>query len=56
MTRQELRHQGEAMLRTLFGSTTQPAGLANLLTDDSARRARVVHRWAAMLDEALAEG
>jgi 4-carboxymuconolactone decarboxylase len=33
MTRQELRHQGEAMLRTLFGSTTQPAGLANLLTE-----------------------
>jgi 4-carboxymuconolactone decarboxylase len=33
MTRQELRHQSEAMLRTLFGSTTQPAGLANLLTE-----------------------
>jgi 4-carboxymuconolactone decarboxylase len=33
MTRQELRHQGEAMLRTLFGSTTQPAGFANLLTE-----------------------
>jgi len=31
-------------------------GLANLLTDDSARRTRVVSRWAAMLDEALAEG
>ena len=30
-------------------------GLANLLTDDSARRTRVVHRWAAMLDEALGE-
>jgi AcrR family transcriptional regulator len=30
-------------------------GLANLLTDDSARRARVVRRWAAILDEALAE-
>lgn len=30
-------------------------GLANLLTDDSARRARVVHRWAAILDAALAE-
>lgn len=30
-------------------------GLANLLTDDSARRARVVRRWAAMLDEALGE-
>ena len=25
MTRQELRHQGEAMLRTLFGSAAQPA-------------------------------
>lgn len=33
MSRQELRKQGEAMLRTLFGSTTQPAGLANLLTE-----------------------
>jgi 4-carboxymuconolactone decarboxylase len=33
MTRQELRHQGEAMLRTLFGSAAQPAGLANLLTE-----------------------
>ncbi len=33
MTRQELRHQGEAMLRTLFGSTAQPAGLAHLLTE-----------------------
>jgi 4-carboxymuconolactone decarboxylase len=33
MTRQDLRHQGEAMLRTLFGSTAQPAGLANLLTE-----------------------
>lgn len=30
-------------------------GLANLLTDDSARRARVVHRWASILDAALAE-
>jgi len=30
-------------------------GLANLLTDDSVRRARVVRRWAAMLDEALDE-
>lgn len=30
-------------------------GLANLLTDDSARRARVVRRWAAILDAALAE-
>jgi AcrR family transcriptional regulator len=30
-------------------------GLANLLTDDSARRTRVVRRWAAMLDEALGE-
>jgi hypothetical protein len=28
-------------------------GLANLLSDDSARRARVVRRWAAILDEAL---
>ena len=33
MTRQELRHRGEAMLRTLFGSPTQPAGLAHLLTE-----------------------
>jgi 4-carboxymuconolactone decarboxylase len=33
MTRNDLRHQGEAMLRTLFGSTAQPAGLANLLTE-----------------------
>jgi 4-carboxymuconolactone decarboxylase len=33
MTRHELRHQGETMLRTLFGSTAQPAGLANLLTE-----------------------
>ncbi|HET9171887.1 MAG TPA: TetR/AcrR family transcriptional regulator [Actinospica sp.] len=30
-------------------------GLANLLTDDSARRARVVRRWSAMLDAALAD-
>jgi AcrR family transcriptional regulator len=30
-------------------------GLANLLTDDSARRARVVRRWAAILDAALAQ-
>ncbi|MET9146730.1 TetR/AcrR family transcriptional regulator [Streptomyces sp. NPDC004042] len=28
-------------------------GLANLLTDDAARRDRVVAQWAAMLDEAL---
>jgi alkylhydroperoxidase/carboxymuconolactone decarboxylase family protein YurZ len=35
MTRQDLRHQGEAMLRTLFGSGAQPAGLANLLTEAS---------------------
>jgi 4-carboxymuconolactone decarboxylase len=33
MTRQDLRHQGEGMLRTLFGSAAQPAGLANLLTE-----------------------
>src|ERR1700677_795935 len=33
MTRHDLRHQGEAMLRTLFGSAAQPAGLANLLTE-----------------------
>jgi 4-carboxymuconolactone decarboxylase len=33
MTRHDLRHQGEAMERTLFGSTAQPAGLANLLTE-----------------------
>ncbi|HEX4789206.1 MAG TPA: TetR/AcrR family transcriptional regulator [Actinospica sp.] len=30
-------------------------GLANLLTDDSARRTRVVRRWAAILDAALAQ-
>ncbi|MCZ7414855.1 TetR/AcrR family transcriptional regulator [Streptomyces sp. WMMC897] len=29
-------------------------GLANLLTDDSARRARVVTQWATLLDQALA--
>jgi 4-carboxymuconolactone decarboxylase len=33
VTRNDLRHQGETMLRTLFGSTAQPAGLANLLTE-----------------------
>jgi 4-carboxymuconolactone decarboxylase len=33
MTRHDLRDQGEAMLRTLFGSAAQPAGLANLLTE-----------------------
>jgi 4-carboxymuconolactone decarboxylase len=33
MTRHDLRHQGEAMSRTLFGSAVQPAGLANLLTE-----------------------
>ncbi|HBK05902.1 MAG TPA: hypothetical protein DDZ81_08545 [Acetobacteraceae bacterium] len=33
MTRQDLRQQGEAMLRTLFGSAAQPAGLAHLLTE-----------------------
>jgi 4-carboxymuconolactone decarboxylase len=33
MTRQDLRHQGEAILRTLFGSDSQTAGLANLLTE-----------------------
>ena len=33
MTRQELRHQGEAMLRTLFGSVGQPPGLSHLLTE-----------------------
>jgi 4-carboxymuconolactone decarboxylase len=32
-TRQELRHQGETMLKTLFGSAAQPAGLAHLLTE-----------------------
>ena len=29
-------------------------GLANLLTDDSRRRDRIVAQWAAMLDVALA--
>ena len=33
MNRHDLRHQGEAMLRTLFGSAAQTAGLANLLTE-----------------------
>jgi 4-carboxymuconolactone decarboxylase len=33
MNRNDLRHQGEAMLRTLFGSAAQPAGFANLLTE-----------------------
>jgi 4-carboxymuconolactone decarboxylase len=33
MTRHDLRHQGETMLRNLFGSTAQTAGLANLLTE-----------------------
>jgi 4-carboxymuconolactone decarboxylase len=33
MTRGDLRRQGETMLRGLFGSTAQPAGLANLLTE-----------------------
>lgn len=33
MTRHDLRHQGEVMLRTLFGSVAQPAGVANLLTE-----------------------
>jgi 4-carboxymuconolactone decarboxylase len=33
MTRQDLRHQGETMLRTLFGSVAQPPGLGHLLTE-----------------------
>ncbi len=33
MTRQDLRHQGETMLRTLFGSASQTAGLGHLLTE-----------------------
>jgi len=33
MDRHDLRHQGDAMLRTLFGSSAQPPGLANLLTE-----------------------
>jgi 4-carboxymuconolactone decarboxylase len=33
LDRQALRHQGDAMLKTLFGSATQTAGLANLLTE-----------------------
>jgi len=28
MNRQDLRHQGEAILKTLFGSTAQTAGWA----------------------------
>jgi AcrR family transcriptional regulator len=31
-------------------------GLANLLSDDSARRARVVRRWARIIDDALGAG
>ncbi|HVY15466.1 MAG TPA: carboxymuconolactone decarboxylase family protein [Rhodopila sp.] len=33
MTRQDLRHQGETMLRTLFGSAAQTAGFGHLLTE-----------------------
>lgn len=33
MTRQDLRHQGETMLRDLFGSAAQTAGLGHLLTE-----------------------
>jgi 4-carboxymuconolactone decarboxylase len=33
MTRRELRAQGEATLKSLFGSTEQTRGLANLLTE-----------------------
>jgi 4-carboxymuconolactone decarboxylase len=33
VTRHEVRQQGEAMLRSLFGSAAQPAGLAHLLTE-----------------------
>jgi alkylhydroperoxidase/carboxymuconolactone decarboxylase family protein YurZ len=33
MNRQELRHQGEAMLKALFGSTAQAAGLGHLVTE-----------------------
>lgn len=33
MTREDLRQQGQAVLNTLFGSATQPAGLGNLLTE-----------------------
>ncbi len=33
MTRQMLRRDGEATLQILFGSTAQPLGLANLLTE-----------------------
>jgi 4-carboxymuconolactone decarboxylase len=33
MTRQDLRRQGEAMLRTLFGSASQSAGLGSLVTE-----------------------
>src|SRR3954470_22774183 len=33
MNRQDLRHQGEAILKTLFGSTAQAAGLGHLLTE-----------------------
>src|ERR1700761_3145516 len=32
-TRQDLRHQGEAMLRALFGSSVQTAGFGHLLTE-----------------------
>jgi len=33
MNRQDLRHQGETMLRTLFGTAAQTAGLGHLLTE-----------------------
>ena len=33
MTRQELRAQGEATLKALFGTTEQARGFANLLTE-----------------------
>ena len=33
LDRQAVRHQGEAMLKTLFGSAAQTAGLAHLLTE-----------------------
>jgi hypothetical protein len=31
-------------------------GLANLLTDDGARRAGIVRQWAGLLEAALADG
>jgi len=44
MDRAELRRQGEAMLKVLFGSAAQPAGLANLLTEAAYHYSCIVDR------------